>query len=389
RAARRINAGIESAQITESKLEEALRVQEQQALELSKVAIPYEALEREVASDRALLDTLLTRSKQIAIAQEITRPVRVVTPALLPHRPSKPAKKVIMMLSGGAGLAVGLSLALALGLLNAAIKTVDQGEEILGLRSLGAIPKSRRRKLEQTRLLLIDKPQSAIAETFRALRTALHFAAPEGGFRSLLFTSAVPAEGKSFCAINYAVALAQQGDRTLLIDADLRLPTAGRVFLGDEKLPGVTDLLLGMCELEHATKLTSVKNLSVLPAGRILPNPSEILARASFAAILQMALTRFERIVIDTAPVHAVSETLLIASQVQTVCLVVRAGRTGGNVAARALLRLREARAHVAGFVLNAVPPTNSGYYYHYHAEGYGGDEVYGGVRSRSFKRLR
>jgi capsular exopolysaccharide synthesis family protein len=388
KAAQRINAAIEAAQIIESKLEDALRTQEQQALELSKVAIPYEALEREVASDRALYQTLLTRAKEAAIAQEITRQVRVVTPALLPARPSRPNKKLIVLLSGCAGLAIGLSLALAAGLLDSAIKTVDQAEDVLRLRSLGAIPKSRSAKLEEARLLLVDRPQSAIAETFRALRTALHFAAPQDGFATVLFTSAVPGEGKSFCAISYAVALAQQGDRTLLIDADLRQPSIGRVFLGDETVPGVTDLLLGMCAVDQAVKLTSVKNLSVLPAGRILPNPGEILARAPFSQLLQTVLTRFDRVVIDTAPVQAVSETLLLAAQVQAVCLVVRSGKTGSNVAARALLRLREAHAHVAGFVLNAVPTANSGYYYHYHAQGYGGDEVYGGVRSRASKRL-
>ena len=386
RTAERISAGLEGARVTERKLEEALRSQEQFALDLSRVAIPYQALEREVSSDRALLGVLLARAKEAAVSQGITQPVHVVSPALLPGRPSKPNKRAVMLLSVTGGLALGLSLALAAGLFQGVIKTVDEAEQLLGLRCLGAIPKSRRVKRHRRHLTLLDDPHSATAETVRALRTALSFAAPEGGFRTVLFTSGVRGEGKSFCAMNYAVSLAQQGDRTLLVDADLRLPTIGSAFLNDKDGPGATDLLLGDCAWDQAIAVTSIENLSILPAGRSVPNPAEMLGRVPFVNLLQTALTRFDRIVIDTAPIHAVSETLLLAAQAEAVCLVIRSGRTGSNVALRALRRLRDAEAHVAGFVLNDLPNSNRGYYYHYHAKGYGGTEVYGGTRNPASK---
>ena len=387
KASERISAGLEGVRVTEGKLEEALRSQEQVALDLSKVAIPYQALEREVNSDRALLGMLLARAKEAAASQGVTQPVHVVSPALLPERPAKPNKRMVMLLSVAGGAALGLSLALAAGLLQGVVKTVDEAEQLLGLRCLGAIPNSRRGKRRGRHLALVDEPHSATAETIRALRTALFFAAPEGGFRTVLFTSGLPGEGKSFCAKNYAVALALQGDRTLLIDADWRLPTIGPDFLNDKDGRGASDLLLGDCAWDQAIQLTSIENLSILPAGRSVPNPAEVLGRASFADLLQSALGRFDRIVIDTAPIHAVSETLLLAAQAQAVCLVLRSGKTGSNVALRALRRLREANAHVAGFVLNGLPNGNSGYYYHYHAKGYGGSEVYGGARNRASRR--
>lgn len=380
KVAQTMSAALDAAQITESKLEQALRGQEELALELSKVAIPYESLEREVVSDRALYDSLLGRLKEAQIGQGISQhAVHVVAPGLVPDRPSKPNKRLILLLSICAGFAVGLTVALGSSLLDDSFKTVNQAEQALGLRSLGAIPARAKTDLEEAGRLLVEKPQSAIAECFRALRTALHFAAGENDYRVLLFTSAIPGEGKSFCAINYAVALAQQNYRTLLIDADLRLPSIGKVFLGAEQGPGLSELLLGRSELDRAVCLTSIENLSVLTAGAPVSNPAELVSNAPLDELLEVALERFDRVVIDTAPVHAVSETLVLASEAKAVCLVVRAGRTPALVAARALQRLRECGAHVPGFILNGLPTRNGGYYYHYHAPGYGRDEVYGG----------
>lgn len=379
KAAETLGASFDAAQITEKKLEDALRSQEEIALQLSQIAIPYEALEREVMSDRALYDALLARVKEAEVAGGISQhAVRMVSRPLLADRPSKPNKRLIIALSICAGLALATTLVFATGLLDASLKTVDQAEAALKLRSLGAIPTQRKTGLEEARRLLIEKPQSAVAENFRALRTALHFAASAGDFRTVLFTSAIPGEGKSFCAINFAVVLAQQGFRTLLIDADLRLPSIGRVFLGGKSGAGLSDLLLRQCELDEAVRLTSIENLSILPAGGAVPNPAELVSRTPLNELITNALARFDRVVIDTAPVHAVSETLVLASQAQAVCLVVRAGKTPGEVAKRALLRLRESGANVPGFVLNGVPTRTGGYYYHYHAPGYGRDEVYG-----------
>jgi Mrp family chromosome partitioning ATPase len=137
-------------------------------------------------------------------------------------------------------------------------------------------------------------------------------------------------------------------------------------------------LLLERADLDETVRATTIDNLSIITAGKPVEHPAELVGSAPLADVLKNALERFDRIVIDTAPVHAVSETLVIASQVDAICFIVRAGLTPAPVAARAIQRLRESGATVPGFILNGLPIKNGGYYYHYHASGYGEDEVYG-----------
>ncbi len=388
KAAIQLHTANEAAGATEQSLERALRSQESLALELSGIAIPYQELVREVESDRALYDSVLARMKETDVAQGVSKyAVSVVAPASLPGSPVKPNKRAVLLFSIAAGLALGLALTLGQHLFDDTFKTVDQAESALGLRSLAAIPTRSKKPLDQVRRFLVEAPQSSITEAFRTLRTALLFTGRAGGYRSIIFTSAVPGEGKSFCASNYAVALALQGHTTLLIDADLRLPSIGAAFLGKEISPGLGDLLSGDADLAAVTHPTDIENLSVLPAGSRVSLPAELLGRADLPALIASALTRFDRVVIDTAPVHAVSETLLITPHAESVCLVVLAGKTPAAAVKRAFEKVRGSGANIVGFILNGLPPRNGGFHYHYHAAGYGRDEVYGASADRAHSR--
>lgn len=377
KAAGLLGTAFEATKATEQKLEAALRGQESIALELSQMAIPYKSLARDVEADRTLYDSLVARLKETNVSQGVSNyAIRLAVPALLPERPVKPNPRLVLLLGAVGSLAVGLSGVLALHVLDSSCKTVDQAERLLDLPSLAAIPKQKRSVLAGS--ILIEQPHSALAEAFRTLRTSLRMAEKPGGGNAVLFASAIPGEGKTFCAINCAVAFAQQGLRTLLIDADLRLPTVERILLKSQDAPGVSDLLLGQAHLGRAVHLTGIANLSVMPAGKRVPNLAELFSRSELPAFLQQVSRDFDRVVIDTAPIHAVSDTLLLAPHAGAVCLVVRAGQTPGHAVMRAVQKLRESGARVAGFVLNALPAGHGGYYYHYHAPGYGGDEVYG-----------
>jgi capsular exopolysaccharide synthesis family protein len=384
RAADLTGTALEAATANEKKLEEALRAQETIALALSQMAIPYQTLSREVESDRALFASLLARLKESDVVPGASpHAIRVVAAAPLPERPIRPSRLLVLLLALGGGLALGLTAALGSHVFDRTLRTVDQAEQSLGLRSLAAIPHQPGTGLTTTRRLFLEKPHSALAEAFRSLRTTLLVTDRGHGCRSIVFASSVPGEGKSFCATNYAAALAGQGFRTLLIDGDLRLPSIGPVFLGaGRKVSGFADILAGACAFEPAVHVTDIENLSVLPAGHPVANPAELIGRADIAAFLQTALARFDRVVIDTAPVLAVSETLFLVPHVDAVCLVVRAARTPAAVVQRALESLREGGARVPGFVLNGLP-ARGGYHYHYHAPGYGRDEVYGATASR------
>ncbi len=372
-----LGTAFEAVKATEEKLEAALRGQEAIALELSQMAIPYKSLARDVEADRTLYDSLVAQLKETDVAQGVSRyAIRVASPALLPERPVNPNKYLVLLLGAVGSLALGMSGVLARHVLDSSCKTVDQAERLLGLPSLAAIPKQARTVLAGS--ILIEKPHSALAEAFRTLRTSLRMAEKDDGGKVLLFASAIPGEGKTFCAINCAVAFAQQGLRTLLIDADLRLPSAERILLQSQGAPGVSDLLLGLAHLGKVVHLSGIKNLSVLPAGKRVRNLAELFSRSELPAFLRRVGGDFDRVVIDTAPVHAVSDTLLLAPHAGAVCLVVRAGVTPGHAVVRAVEKLRECGAQIAGFVLNALPTGHGGYYYHYQAPGYGGDEVYG-----------
>lgn len=378
-AADLVTTAFEAAQTTEGKLEEALRGQESLALELSEMAIPHNALAREVASDRALYESLLARLKETDVAQGVSEhAIRIASPALLPERPVRPNKKAVLLLSLLGGLTLGITGVLGRHMMDDSLRTVDQAEQILGLPSLAAIPGRAKTKLGDTARLLAEKPQTAVAEAFRTLRTTLQLTAKEGACRTLLFASAIPGEGKSFCSLHYALALAQQGFSTLLIDADLRLPSVSRVFLGEARSIGMTDILRERCGFDEAVHPTEIANLSVLPAGTRVPNVAEIAGQSGFAGVIRAALAQFDRVVIDTAPVHAVSDTLFFARHADAVCIVVAAGRTPFPAVKRAVQKLRESGGKVAGFILNGLPAGHSGYYYHYHSPGYGADEVYG-----------
>ena len=137
-----------------------------------------------------------------------------------------------------------------------------------------------------------------------------------------LFTSAVPSEGKTFCSSNFAASLAQQGFRTLLIDADLRRPMVSRIFFGEDRQPGLSDLLAAPGEYAADVQPTQVENLDILPAGNRAPNPAELLADPKMLELIQDALVSYQRIVIDSPPVLAVSDSLLIAPHVDVTCLV-------------------------------------------------------------------
>ena len=198
-----------------------------------------------------------------------------------------------------------------------------------------------------------------------------------------LFTSALPTEGKSFTSVNYALALAQQGHRVLLIDGDLRRPSIHKVFqlgsngegrLRSDEMMGIVDYLVGAAELRDAARTVLTTDtvtlvdrtnrgtasrrgeLSILAGGRRAPNPAELLSGHSFRELLTEAAEHYDRVVIDSAPILAVSDTLLMVPYVQTSCMVVRANRTPRNAASRALSLLAAAGTRPAGVILNRLP---------------------------------
>jgi Mrp family chromosome partitioning ATPase len=315
------------------------------------------------------------------------------------------------------GLAAGLGFIFGADAIDRSVKTVDQAETVFGLPVLAAVPETkdetkptrRRQRHEKDASkyrVIADVPEGPAAEAFRNLRAALSLLGPESERKICLFTSAVPNEGKSFTSTNYAVSLAQQGYRVLLIDGDLRRPSLHKVFgaIGkwkrnsqSDEAPGFVDCLVGTAKLETAARPISAQEIDivgeaiamrgkmhtatggqlfVLAGGHRAPNPAEILSGTAFVKTMEEAGKLFDRIVLDSAPVLAVSDTLLMAPYVQTACLIIRARKTPRPAVQRALSLITAAGVRPAGLILNRLPQNRGyGYYYYYASPGYGKGE--------------
>lgn len=375
RAGETLAASHAAAGETEKKLAQAIKEQGMDALDLSKIAIPYNALLRDVEADRTLYESVLTRLKETDLTKGVTQsPIRVVSRPLLPERPIKPNKPRIIAASVFAGLAIGLAIATLLRMFDGSMKTSDEAERRLGLRPLGIIPECAEMRSRTDEPLLSAHPQSPAAEAFRALRTSLALLGKgDAPPKTFLITSALPGDGKSSCAINCAMAFAQQGLRTLLIDADIRIPTLATTFFGSENERGLTDVLTHQVHLTEAIRDPGIPHLYILCAGTRTSTPAEVLGNGEFSRIVSRARSDFDRVVIDTAPVHAVPDTQLLAGHVEATVLVVKASRTPAQAAQRAVRKLTEAGAKPAGFIFNRVPPRGLEYYdQRYSLAGYG-----------------
>lgn len=378
-----IRSTYEAAVSTEKSFEATVKEQEKAALELNRQAIPYNVLYRDVETDRALYEAVLKRLKEADIAKgvELTN-VRVFEPAPFPSGPVSPGRLKVSALGILGGLVFGITLSFALYLVDHSLKTVDQAERVTGMMVIGAIPRGAKSIKSKNDIVLINDPKSIIAEAFRSFRTSLQMAARRKDGGVFLFTSAMSAEGKTFTSIHMAVALAQQGLRTLLIDADLRAPKVGDIFASHRHCPGVSDFLLDghFDHLEYHK--TEIEHLSLMPAGIRIINPAELLSGPGFCKLIRKAAADFDAVVVDSAPIHAVSDTLLLVEHVDWVCLVAKASCTSAHAVVRARQQLEMAGAKVAGLVLNQLPKDGGvGYYYyyspgHYGTEGYGQSEV-------------
>ena len=347
--------------------------QESKLLTITAKSVENNDLKRELETDTAMHQSVLGRMKEIDVTKGLTdSPVRVHERATGAAPVGITAAKVY----GSAifvGLALGVGLIFGLHFLDHTIQTVEQAEHVSGLPVLSAVPRKKKEKgkPDERSLEANTDRNGMIAEAFRSLRASVAMLANGESRRSFLFTSSVPSEGKTFSSTNFAVCLSQQGFKTLLIDADLRKPMVSTVFFREHRKPGLTEVLSGQTTLESAIIPTEIDNLSVLTAGGRAPNPAELIATPRMREVIEEALMTYDRVVIDSAPVLSVSDTILIAPHVSVTCLVIKACSTSGKTAARAVRALTEIKCRPAGIVLNSIP-SGSGNEYYYSGKYYG-----------------
>ena len=318
------------------------------------------ALEQKQASYQANYATLLS------FVSGGANSIRVVEPATLPTVPIGPNKGMTILLAAAIGLLLALGAAFLLDYLDDTIKTPEDVQSATHLATLGAIARIEG-ETAADRLVTVSQPKSPNAEAYRVLRTNLLFSAVDNPPRSLLVTSSSPGEGKSTTLANLGVVMAQQGQRVVLVDSDLRRPTLHRLF----QLPNSTGLTNALLQ-EHPTtrtcmQPTQVENLSVLTTGPLPPNPAELLGSGRFGELLKDLYQHADVVLLDSPPALAVTDAPVLARQVDGVLLIVDTGATRRQAAASAQETLNKVGAKVLGVALNRLKPKGSSYYYYYH----------------------
>jgi capsular exopolysaccharide synthesis family protein len=327
---------------------------EDSLLQVSSKSIEYNTLKREIDSDSAMYASVLERLKEVDMTKAFNSiPVQIHQLADESTMRSSSAIKTIGMGLVG-GLVVGIAIAVGLHMLDGSVKSVDEAEKISGLPVVSTVPLIK----GKTDLIAFNVRRGQAAEAFRTLRASqtVQHSGDAKQRRVFLFTSSIPNEGKTFASSNFAVTLAQQNLRTLLIDADLRKPTLARLFSTKDTEAGLAEVLAGTSPLESVARPTEVPNLTLLTAGRLVDNPSELLSTSAFRELLTKAMKNYDRVVIDSAPCIAVSDTYLVLPYVDACCLVVRAFSTPKAILKRAIKSLSEAKYPRANVVLNGLP---------------------------------
>jgi capsular exopolysaccharide synthesis family protein len=339
----------------ESELRGAIDEQKSLGASQSRKATELETVKKEAESAKSLYEVLLQKLNETDIAASIrTNNVTLVEKASVPLSPVRPDKKRI----AGAGLLLGLLLGVGLVLgrdyLDNTIKDPEEMERYLHLDLLAAVP-----RYEEANAHLVT-------EAYQNLRTALLFARKSEGGQIVLITSTAPQEGKTTTLVNLAKLLAASGEKTIVLDFDLRRAQLhGRLGLTRE--PGLTNFFAKHEAIETLARPTRVPNLFALTAGPLPPNPPALLARKDLSDFLDQLRRDYEWVLLDSPPLASVTDALLLARHADITVFVVQHNKIDKKLVKRNVAALRKATPHLLGAVLNGVDVKSKGYYYYYY----------------------
>jgi capsular exopolysaccharide synthesis family protein len=384
----------------EDSLQRLLDKQRGDVTRMNKNAIFYHTLRTEVENMRTLLSTLVAKQNEIQVSSQLgglrTSNIKVVDKALVPGGPFTPNIRRNLLTALLLGLFGGLALVFLVEYLDNTVKGPEDVEKLAGLPSLGIIPflsaDGVRKKSEpygpyrsygededktgpfvpvNREIELINHlyPKFSIAEDYRTIRTSILFSHADAAPKTICFTSTLPQEGKTATVSNLAVSFAQLEGKVLLIDADLRKPRLHKVFNIWNKL-GLSSFLAGKEGFEEVVQKTSIENVWTVPSGPHPPNPAELLDSKRMKELLALAKDRFQVVLLDTPPVLAVIDPVIVSSIADSTVFVVRSGKTTRRTLARAIEEVRKSKADVIGVVFNEVKIGRQGIgtpFYHYY----------------------
>jgi polysaccharide biosynthesis transport protein len=389
-----------SALKKENSLQGLLDEQRGDVAKMNKNAIFYHTLRTEVENMRTLLSTLVAKQNEIQVSSQLgglrTSNIKVVDRALVPRAPFTPNVKRNLLMALLLGLFGGLGLVFLVEYMDNTVKGPEDVDKLVQLPSLGIIPfltadggrkkndvygsyrsygaeedKAGERGPEVREVELINHlyPKFSIAEDYRTVRTSILFSHADAAPKTIVFTSTLPQEGKTATVSNLAVSFAQLEGRVLLIDADLRKPRLSKIF-NLRNVTGLSSFLAGKGTFEEVVQKTSIDNIWTIPSGPHPPNPAELLNSKRMKDLLAEAKEKFSVVLLDTPPVLAVIDPVIVASLADSTVFVVRAGKTTRRPLVRAVEEIRKSKADIIGVVFNEVRIGRRGIgtpFYHYY----------------------
>ena len=403
-----------SALKKEASLEDLLETQRRDVVRMNSNAIFYNSLKIEVENMQNQLNSLIEMEKDTQVSARLgglkTSNISIIDKAEIPKSPASPKKRRNLILALIVGIFGGVGLCFLLESLDNTVKGPEDVEKLSGLPSLGVIPylppegmKKKKRygyyskykhkysykkenpegkeslpDIKEIELVNQLYPRFFISEDYRTVRTSILLSHAESPPKSIVFTSALPKEGKTATVANMAVAFSQLDEKVLVVDADLRKPRLHRIFKV-KNIGGLSGYLTGKVSIEDAVQKTNVENIWLIPSGPIPPNPSELLNSDKMKGMMDELKRGYDVVMLDTPPMLAVVDGVIISSLGDSTVFIIQAGKTTRKPFLQAVEELKRAKAKVIGVVFNEVKAKGEGYYspyyhhyrsrYHYYGE--------------------
>ena len=346
--------------------------QREQAIALNEQTAQYTILQSDWEQTKKLCDILDDRIKEINVTEDVgALNINILEVARPSDKPSRPEKSKYIAVALFLGLMLGSGLALLRAWADQRLRTAEEISIVLGVPVLGVVPSMSRRQSIVARGQKVHKDSnSRVAEAYRTIRTAVFFGVPKDEAKTILVTSPAAADGKTTLVSNLGIALAQAGQKTLILDADFRKPMQHKIFEVNHEEIGLSSVLAGTSTLEEAIQPSKIKSLELLTCGPDVPNPSEILNSKSFAKLLEDLSNRYDRVIIDSPPVMPVTDSQILAAVSDITLLVLRAEKSKRKTSQQARDGLMSVGARILGVVVNDVSRSSSYGYYGYYDYG-------------------
>lgn len=359
----------------EKSINKSIEDEKLEVLGLSREMIEYKVVSEEAENNRRFYEMLLKKLQEATLSSGVTvSNIQIIDNAVVPTRPIKPDRQKNILMSLVVGLFGGIFLAIFVDYMDDSIKNPDDVDTQLGQHFLGMVPFSAVKEAH-------SDPKSPAFESYRTIRTSLVFAGSQKPLKTILITSSAPGEGKTTTATNMAVVLAQMGEKVLLIDADLRRASIHKRFKLNNTI-GIGSILVERGDISSAIRQSKeLPSLSVLSAGPVFPDPAGLLASEAMRDLLLKLRDNYDRIIIDSPPIMAVTDPIILSSLADGVIVIVHGGVTSKAIVKKACHSLKNINAHIIGIVLNNVIISRSGYGYYYYSY-YGADS--GAGRSKT-----